>query len=462
MTNAVLNGYPDVVAVDVFQASGSAPGKIVVDTLPGNVGEGDFLPRITSLGLSARGQLAGWSEIKVVKRPRKYGRKIRTVFADSRWKLKDVILTENYNERDCNGVLSPDNEQTIAQLIAILSSLSGLQISVGAVPELKPLAAWRGKRANEALDELLLHAGLRMVYNPFSGAYVVSRGNSGVIPEICYTEARYRPGNAVPVRRVIVHSGPKTFEGRIDANAVIFDENNEMVAVSKPEEIFNNFPSLSGIDRDRHIQSALRLWRVEASGMVMLGRRALSVASGGSEQTYAAPRFIKPDLADSPQYVDLVQPLDEYTNPIGLSGGGKLFICRHPYVQSSGGEILTSAKILCAWYRPGGRRFENETVIRDANPQGTLDVEIDVDWIRPVESSEPGINSDEWTIVHSQVATAIAEKYKTNPQHITVSTLVNHGGIGQLGAVRYVMSIPHRFIETSLAFNFDPADSRGM
>jgi hypothetical protein len=457
--NAILSGYPDVVAVDVFQGSGAKPGRIVVDTLP-SVGASAF-PRVTTLSLAFRGFLGTWQNIKVTRRPKVRGHKLRTVFADSRWRLKDIVLGVNYNERDCNGVLFPDTEKTIQELVQIIAGASGLPITTGALPNFKPHAPWRGKRADEALEDLLQIAGLRMVYNPISAGYVISRGDSGQIPSIVNAERMHRPGPNVGVSSVTVYSAPKTFEGRLSAQAVVFNENNEMVNVTSAHRIFNNFSDLSGVLRSRHAQSALRLWKVDAADKVILGRRALSVATGDEHPTYAAARFIKSPLSDVPQYVRLFQPPDGSEGDVQASGGGRLFISEHPYVRGQNGSVKTTANILCAWYQIQNGNLVRDAVSRSAGGSGSP-LEIIVDWIRPVSSSEEDVTGDEWQTIHGQVADAIAAKHTPAKEHVRVASLVAHGGIGQLGAVRYLMSIPSRFVETSLAFNFDPVDSRGM
>lgn len=463
--NASLDGFPEVLTVDIFQGSGAAPGRIVVDTVVYGETEAGPLPRITTLTLYARNYSGVWANIKMSKKPRAFNGRMRTVFEDSRWRLRDVTLGQNYNERDCNAVLYSGTEKTITQLVAIIAAASSLTITTGTLPDFKPQADWRGKRADVALQELLDVTGCRMVYDPTTFEYKVSAASSGTIAGIVNSERRFRPGPDIPVRNLIVKSAPRTYEDRLSATAVVFDDTNEIETVANPQRVFDNFANLSAnpIKQSRYLQTAFRLWQVDITNRSLLGRRALSVMPGDDDLTYAGARFIKPTLADVPQYVPCVQQSKYGSNALGLTAGGKMFVSEHPFIQGSGSSVLTTATILCAYYETSGGAYVRDSVSIPINGSALSDLEIVIEWIRPVESSEDDIDGSDWDTLHNTVANAIATKYSVQPQHVTIATLVDHGAIGQLGAVRYVMVVgSNGFIETSMAFNFEPADSRGM
>jgi hypothetical protein len=464
--NAVLDRFPEVVAVDIFQGSSTEPGKIVVDTVVYGLNEIDEIPRETNLTIYARNYTGSFPKLRLCKKPRIYGGKMRTVWEDQRYKLRDATLAQNYNERDCNGTVFPPTEKSISELVAAIAAATGMTIVASSLPPFKPLAAWRGKRADKAMRELLDIAGLRMVYDPEESLFRVSKAGSGSVSSLFANERRFRPGPEAKIRKVIVKSAPRTFEERFTATAVVLNGDNEIETVDASENIFSNFSNIDGFEptkRSRYIQTAMKLWQVDASeDKCLLGRRALSVMPGDDDQTYAGARIIRPELADVPQYVPLVQQVGFEPSPLGLTGGGKLFACEHPYIEVDGGVIKTTATVLCAFYEIEDGKFKRDEVTREVNPLGETDLDFTLDWIRPFESTEDDIDGSSWSTLHGEVADAIAARYSEPPQHVTVATLVPHGGVGQIGAVRYMLNLEERKLETSIALNFEPKDSRGL
>jgi len=462
--NAILDGFPEVFNVDVFQGSSTAPGKIVVDTLIYGSGEITEMPRETTLTLQARNQTFTFSDLRLVKKPRIYGDRMRTVWEDARHKLKLATMAQNFNERDSSGVLYTAQSKTIQELVDTVATATGLTITTGDLPSFRPLAAWRGKRADIALQELLDIAGLRMVYNPANQQFRISKAGGGTANSLLTSEARFRPGPAMSIRSVRVHSAPKTYEARLSATAVVVNQTGAVVPLTGPEAIFDNFASTSNATlRSRLQQTALRLWEVDSPDTkCLLGRRALSVMQGDGDQTYAGARIIKPTLADVPQCVPVVQQVGFEPNPLGPSGGGRLFLSEHPYVEGDGGAIKTTATILVAYYQITDGKFERETVTESVDPSGEVDLDIEVPWIRPVDSSEADVTNAAWATLHNEVAAAIAERYTHQPQHVTVETLVPHDAIGKIGGVRYYMDLMRSKVETSIALNFEPQDPRGL
>jgi hypothetical protein len=460
-SNALLAGFPEVTAVDIFQGSYAKPGQVVVDTLVLGSVNPSILPRTTGLILEARSIALYWNDLRITKAPRQYGAFMRTVFEDSRWKLADVVLAENYNSRDCEGRIYPATEKTIAQLVQILATASGLTIATGAVPTFKPDASWRGLTGTEAMDDLLRSTGCRMVYDPATLQYVVSSGGSGPIPSL--SERLFRPVANAKYAQIQVRTAPITYEKKFNCNAVVWNEANETEVVNQPERIFNNFGDVATVRlRSKYIHSAMRLWKPDDTNVSLLGRRALTVAPGDDDSTYAAMVFTVPNLADVPKYGHLTQPFGRAPNALSLTGGGKIFQCEQAHVQiDDDGAIKTTAEILSAYHLIVAG--EPERSVLAASPGGAGVLVLDFDWIRPVSSTESDIGATLWEDIHAAVFTAISFKYSYDPQHVTVPTLLSHGAPGALGGVRYFLKLGHQAdSRTVLAFNFDPADARMM
>jgi len=458
---ATLTGFPEVSCVDIFQGSHAKPGQIVIDTLVLGSGVLTEIPRVTSLTIQARSNTMQWTNIRVVKAPRQYGAFMRTVFEDSRWKLGDVLMPQNFNSRDCNGIIYPDSEKTIAELIQEIQAASELTITTASLPNFKPDAPWRGLTAMEAMDHLLMATACRMVYKPSTQEYVVSGAGSGTLPDL--GERLFRPVPAARYAEVKVRTAPITYEKKFQCSAVVWDESNQRVVLTFPERIFNNFADVANTRlRSKCIHSALRLWRPADANVVLLGRRALTVAPGDDDSEYAAMVFTAPELARVPLYGQLSQPFGRTPNVLSLTAGGKIFQCEQAYMMiDDGGAIKTTAEILSAYYKVVGGELERES--QTVSPGGTGTLVLDFDWIRPVESSESDISGSGWAGIHNAVVTAVTSKYANPPQHVTVPTIASHGAPGRLGGIRYVLKLGHQAdSKTSFAFDFDPADARAM
>jgi hypothetical protein len=417
------------------------------------------LPRESTLTITARTETLEWRNMRVAKAPRQYGAFMRTVFEDSRWKLHEVIMPENFNSRDCEGTIYPTTEKTIDELVQEIATATGLTIATQNLPEFKPDAPWRGLTAGEALDHLLSATCCRMVYNPAAQEYRISGAGSGSLPNL--DERFFRPVPSAKYAEVKVRTAPITYEKKFQCNAVVWNEDNETEVVENPERIFNNFVDIvEDRLRSKYIHSALRLWKPDDIDVVLLGRRALTVAPGDGDSTYAAMVFTRPDLAEVPEYGLLTQPFGRTPNQLSLTAGGTLIQSEQAFLMiDDTGEIKTEAEVLCAYHKIVDGELEREEQIVSLGGTGTL--KLNFDWIRPVDSSEADIDGIEWISIHNAVVVAVTAKYTNPPQHVMVPTMLNHGSPGRLGGARYVLKLgPQADSYTSLAFDFDPTDAR--
>jgi hypothetical protein len=472
---ATLNGFPEVVAVDVFQGSGSKPGQIVVDTLVRGSTVPTDIPRgFTTLTIGARSGVQEvsieFTDIRMVKLPRQYGAFMRTVWEDSRWKLHEAIMPENYNSRDCEGTIYPDTEQTVTGLIQKIADASGLVISgiELSLPTYKPSAPWRGWTAAQALDDLLYKTCSRVVYAG-GGAYNVLGCNTGDLPDL--GERIFSPVPQAKYTSIRVQTAPITYEKKFQCEAVVWNEDNETEVVQNPERIFNNFVDIAEVRlRSKYIHSAMRLWKPDDEDVILLGRRALTVAPGDDDSTYAAMVFTMPELAEVPMYGHLTQPHNQpYSgapNQLSLTGGGKIFQCEQAHlIVNDDGEIQTTAEVLSAYHKIVSNQPERMSSDIPVGGEGGM-LKLYFDWIRPVDTTESDIDPAEWPALLGQVEERVELKYTGNPQHVTIPTVFRVFGAqpnGKIGGVRYVLKLgsnPECY--TVLAINYDPTDARMM
>lgn len=459
-----LSNWPDVICFDIFQGCKAEPGKIVVDTMVAGSTNLTAAPFQTSLTVTARSNTLQWGSLKIVRGPRQHGKYIRTVFEDSRWRLRDVTLGANYNVRDCQGVLYSAQEKTIAELVGILASASGLTIGVGSVPSYKPLADWRGKRGDVAMNELLERTGCRLVYNPVSQQYVFSLRGSGSLPDL--TERRFRQPPATVAKDLVLWTAPITYEKKFQCTAKVWDENNALETVSDPKDVFTNWSGIGDArKKSRYQHGALRLWQPADTNVMLLGRRALSVAHGDDDITYAAAVFTEPSLASLPKATALIEPRGPFSrDALSVTAGGTLFQCEQPRVEvDSSGNVKTTAEILSAYYTLSGGEAVRSSKTIEISPDGVGNVEVYHDWIRPVSSSEADVINEEWDSLRDAVATAIHAGFSAQGQHVEVGYIAPHGGAGVIGGCRWTGKVaPYVIARTSLAINFEPTDWRNF
>jgi hypothetical protein len=464
MANVFLQGWPEVWAADIFQISNGTPGTILIDTLVSNDGSIMELPRYTSLSITSSEGTVAWTNIKVVKSPRQFGRYMRTVFQDGRHILPEIVMGVNYNLYDCNGEIYPETEKTLEELWDAIIAACGLPIQYRELPTLKPQAAWRGKTLDVAINELLVTTGCRMVYRPSDQTYQVSPGGYGVLPDAKNRVYRDPPFHGYS--KLIVQSFPKTFEALLSCKAKVRDEEGELVDIdaTKGKGIFNNFKDIEDEkEKANYSHAAYRVWVPDGlESKMLIGRRALSIGPGDDEPVYAAPYIKKTDEESAvPIYSHMVQPPGFSVPPLSLTFGGTAFQSSHPHVMvTAGGDISDEATVLCAYHAITGGKLERESEEFELQGEGG-DAVVIQDWIRPVSSPEGEIEGEAWEALLTEVAQAISRRYVGAPEHIEYPTIINHMGIGQVGGVRYTaMSGMRSELKTSLAVNFEPADAR--
>lgn len=463
--NVTLGNWPDVICFDVFQGSRSDAGRIVVDTAVVGAANLTTAPFQTSLTIVSRSTTLQWNDIRIIRGPRQHGRFLRTVFEDSRWKLRDVTLGENYNVRDCQGNLYSASEKSVSDLVGILASASGLTISVASSPSYKPLADWRGKRGDVAMEELLERTGCRLVYNPVSGQYVFNVRGTGSIPDL--GERTYRQPPATVAKDFVLWTAPITYEKKFQCTAKVFDQNNALETVTSPEDVFTNWSGVGDArKKSRYQHGALRLWMPSDTNVMLLGRRALSVAHGDDDITYAAAVFTEPSLASLPKATALIQPSPFSNDALSVTGGGKLFQCQQPRVEvDSSGNVKTTAEILSAYYTLSGGKPVRSSKTIEISPSGVGNVEVYQDWIRPVSSTESDVSNVEWNSLRDAVAANLHQGFSAQGQHVEVAYIAPHGGAGVIGGTRWtgkVFPATQVMARTAFALNFEPTDWRNF
>jgi hypothetical protein len=469
---ATLTGFPEVVAVDIFMGSYAEPGNIVVDTLVRGSLVPTSLPRgDVTLTIGARSELEqvsiDFTRLRMKKLPRQYGAFMRTVWEDERWKLREFTMGENFNVRDCEGTIYPETEKTILELVQEIADVSDIDISAIelGLPDYKPSAPWKGMTAEQALNQLLHATFTRMLYTG-SGSYVVCAANTGNLPD--FGERFFSPYPEAKYTGIRVQTAPITYEKRFQCDAVVWNNDNETEVVQNPERIFNNFVEIEDLRlRSKYAHSAMRLWRPSDEDIVLLGRRALSVAPGCDDSTYAAMVFTMPDLAKVPLYGHLIQPhgqpYSNAPNQLSLTGGGEIIQCEQAHLIVDGsGQIETTAEVLCAYHKIVNGELERRSTDVAVGGEGGM-LKLYVDWIRPVDTTEPDIDPLEWDSLLNKVEDAVELKYQGEPQHVTLPTVVAVSPNGKIGGLRYVLKLgSHPECYTVIAVNFDPADARAM
>jgi hypothetical protein len=464
MANVSVSGWPEVWAVDIFQASNANPGTILIDTLVSNDGLITSLPRYTSITIESSEGAFSWHKAKVVKSPRQFGRYMRTVLHDERYILREIVMGQGYNLYDCNGEIFPETEKTLEELWDAIIAACGLNIAYMELPSIKPQAAWRGKTLDVAINELLVSTGCRMVYRPADQTYQVSPGDYGDLPDTSNRLFREPPSHGYS--KLTVKTFPKTIEASLSCKAKVRDDAGDLVDIDadKGKGIFNNFEDIEDAkEKASYSHTAYRVWVPDSlEGKSLIGRRALTLGPGDDEPVYASPYIKKTDTeASVPIYSHMVQPPGFSPPSLSLSFGGTAFQTSHPHVMvTSSGDIDYQAVVLCAYHAVSDGKLERETEEVKLEGDGGEAI-VTQDWIRPVDSSEGEIDGEAWAALLTSVSEAIAARFRGEPQHIEYPTIINHFGVGVVGGVRYTAMAGQRGgLKTSLAINFEPADAR--
>lgn len=457
MANVSLAGFPPVMRISFFQGSSARPGRLVVDSLIAGTAGITAIPKQTSLTIAARNYLGTWADLKLVKSPRVHRHFVRSVFEDSRWKLRNATLSGNWNRRDMRGTVTASTSRTITQLLLEIGSASGLTFTTGSLPNFQPPAPWSGMRADLALSRLLHVTGCRMVYEPEAGAYNVSQAGTGPLPNA--TERLFRPGPTPQIRNLIVRSAPVLYEDRLDAEAAKLDADGSIITDAAP-----SLPTDLTFSR----QADLRLWKptavthpgvLDPSDIVLNPHRAASLVPFAGDPVMIGPELFFEDWEYWPTHLPGVLPSASVADKVVGTGGGEAILFDHPMIASDGtGSFKKDATLLASYYvkddADGTLRVAEKSA--SINPAATSDLIRTFDWITPVDSTEADMAATSWDALLTSVMNAIASRYTAPAQSLRLFIPIPLSGSGQVGAVHYYANAWNRRLSCSVAINFDP------
>jgi hypothetical protein len=451
------------------------PGRLIVDTMVLGPDTLTKLPRFSTLTITARDFSGVWNDLRVIKAPRVRNGFTRVVFEDSRWKLRDTIMKENYNERDGEGNVLTGMEKTISELVDEISTISEVSMQTGDVPDFKPPARWAGERASDAFAYMLEVTGCRCVYNPIVQDYNIEWAGRGAdLNAVEVAKRVYRPGPPSKVKELVVKTAPVLYEDRFDAKAVTI--NSTTGAVSDLSS-----PVLATDPAATDAQTKLRLWapdtitHPEALGVddvLMLDHRAKTHLFDPLRPTHERARVVRDSFDRYPVHQPLYAPEGQTVRLLELTGGGRVFVADHPVLMTdSGGELLVEAQVLSGYYvketdvakLADGLKRNSETVVIDGDATDTI--EMVLPWLKPVDSTESDVDSGEWDALLLTVANAVAQRYLSASQNspdgasvVRCPSPFNLFGSGKVGAVEYEMSTTQNTarIYFTISWNFDP------
>lgn len=463
--NVELAGFGSVHRMKFTQGSAEIAGRCVVDCSVGSPEDINSLgqphPRTTSLTASTDGWFARWSDMyvkKVVRARRGY---LQVVLEDSRWIFDQYTLDQNYNERDSAGRLKSGESKTVQQLIQkIVDATSGrITIVAGQVPSYYPPAKWAGKTCKQAMKELLEYTGCRLVYRPESEDYHFTLAGSGTTPS--FAEEMYKPAPPNNLRAVKFVTAPTLFESRENATAVtINDSTGEAESISSGT-VLSTEPSSSPSDK---FHQHYRLWKPNTSeGRLYVSHRAKSQLVDPHDPQFEKGRVIRDSWEPFPVHQPMVDGGSEIVELIETTSGGRVFVTEHPVLSATGNNYSTTATVLTGHYRNGsstGLVREEKTVDIDSQASGELTVYLD--WIKPIESSEPDVPASQWSAVLNAVAQVLSRQYKPPGRVGTIETprFYQLGGSGQVGCVQYELQT-HKIYKKHfmrVALNFTPGN----
>ena len=452
--NVDLKDFPDVHKMHFVQGSQAKPGRCVIDCTVGNPGTlgsvGPARPRVTTLIAETDGWFATWKDMRVVKAIKSRYDCLHVVLEDSRWILEEHKLDQNWNERDAFGRLKTGNQQTIAQLVEQIVAACDSRITIvvdASVPTFKPPARWAEKTCAEAMQNLLDNTGCRLGYAPEKGEYVMSLAGSGTLPD--FPVKKYKPAPNNNLKSVRFMSAPTVYEERASCTAVYIDGSSGNATALPAETTLSlvHDASASG-----HAQHDYRLWKpASTSDRIYIKHRPKSVLNDPERPQYEQGRVIRDAWEPFPVHQPIVSKGNSVVDIIELTNGGQVFVTEHPVLSAqSGGTISTAATVLTGFYKkngPNGLYRDEFSVMIDAT-QAT-ELKVFVDWVVPINSSEPDIHSPPLGDCHSlfqQVCQALIKKYDPPEPAQTITTDKFHelGGIGQIGGIEYEFSIAQR------------------
>jgi len=449
---AVLSGFPNVLRVNILQSSGATSGRIVVDTTI-SAGAVTNWEDETTLVITTPTNTLTWSGIRAMRAPRVRKGYMRTVFEDSRWKLREITINEDWNLRDGLGNIVDGYSKTVAELGAILATASGISLAAGVtVPSFRPSTQWRGKSGQQAMQWLLRNAVCRLVYNPLTSTYKLWSAGAGSLPNL--DNRLYQPGPDRGIGTIEAHSAPVIYEARLAATAVVDNAAGELedLSVYDGDGYFDEFFDHDGNDeiRSRLIASAFRLWKIDSSSdKEILPYRALSVAPG----VYASAKAIRSTIQSQMRHHP-VHPV--HSGSFGRATSGQLFVSDDPILDSTDGSLDTTAEILVGYHALTSGKPTRLTESRSVG-SGASTRKYAFDWIRPVNSCERDIGTQVWGDLLGDVADALSVKFSNPTRSVTLPGIRTITESGRVGSVQYVLNLaPRHNAIRRVAFDFDP------
>lgn len=451
---ASLSGFPPVIRTRVRSGCGSEPGRATVECVVGNGVAGPW-PALTTLQIGDGSKTLSWADMRVIGSPRVRGGYMRVVLEDSRWKLRNVMLPFDYNQLDSSGVSLTSSQATMATLATTLGGKTALSIVAGTnVPTFTPPAPWRGAVAADALKQLLRDAVCRLHYSPINGQYSIWAKGTGNYPVL--GNRLYRPSPNRAIRNIFVRSAPTLYEDRMSATAVVENGAGAIVNLSshEPDEYFSGFPTASNnpILREKLRQGAFRLWKITATDRNLRNHRALSLLSASGDVKFLGLKMVREDLAG--QMCEQPIRLATHLTPRDESGY-QLYVCDAPFLQSAGGGLKTTADIIASYHRDGTGGLQRKVQSRAISGVG-VDVAFNIEWVRPIESTQNDLPTSQWETYLGAVADALQTALSPNPHTVTLPGLVVTPPSGHIGAVEYYVSEQSgRTVTTRIALDFD-------
>lgn len=462
-----VSSYPPVNRIKFVQGSEASPGRAVVECSPEWSAP---LPRITDIHAFSRQAnpdpitwSGHWKDCRAVNCRRSRFGNIHTVFEDSRWILREYKMEANYNNRCSCGYVYSGSLRTVEELVEEISNACGGRLNLVAgsnVPSYNPPARWAGITCMEAMQDLLDKTGCRMVYAPENGSYVIDLANSTQVPQFPFQV--YRPAPSDTLSSVRFWSAPKLYEARESATAVVI---NPTTGEPDPLSAGDVLDTVSSPTPSEHAQTKFRLWKPGGShDRLYVQHRVKSLLVDPDNPSKEQGRIIRGGVFEPfPVHQPIVSPSTAIVDQISLSSGGTVFVTEHPVLASSGANIETTAQVLTAHYRQGGEKGLERDVIRKSisgGQGGTVDEF--VEWIKPISSSEPDVDTPVWGSLFEDVCEALIAKYTPfsgeTSRTITTPQFYSLAGSGQVGGVEYEFQT-HRYSKRHhmrVALNFSP------
>ena len=460
--NVQLDGFGPVHRMKFYQGSEATPGRCVIDcATQENINE----PRVTNLNASTVSDdglyewYGTWKGMRLVNWKRARHGHTHVVLEDSRWVMAERTLQDNYNNRDSSGYIYTSNKKSVTDLVKVIDEACGQDITIvpKSLPSFNPPARWANKTCAEAMQELLDMTGSRMVYQPETGLYIVTHAGVGPSPQ--FPNQVYQPVPKSSLKSIKFYTHPILHESRETVNAVSIDQGTGL-----PQNISSG-TSLDLVSAPSHTaanQTKYRLWHDGAnSDRKYVQHRPKSLLIDPENPQMEKGRIIRDDWEPFPVHQPIVSVGSEIVDMIELTSGGNVFVTNHPVLSASGNTYSTTATLLTGYYKQNGDRgLVREEEVVEIDPQSSIEKEIILDWIKPIDSSEPDVRASQWSSLLTSAATAIAKKYspQETPAAVTSPDFQSLGGSGKVGAVEYEFQTHpvHKRHQMRVALNFTP------